>query len=360
MQSYTKLLKKSQKQSARQGCETVLELLSLLQELQPGQNDAAIKALETWCFASMPLPMDDQSKLLSDIAQAVADIDAPPNLWLFLLLKGGEIYSRADKDPLLAAVHSSAAPIRLDDEAVARAASLLWASAQPSRVLERWSRCLEAPSASALAEKVLLNTFQEAVDPEDDDFFLDLDPWLTMPPELMERLCTMAGEHSALRGLAELTLQKRDRSTPLPGSKKEADVFLKHPPPAETLYDVLLWMLGFPPTRASDHFLSELLRQTAAYATAEHGWTRLAEALRRHGSTNLAYRVWQLWKELGLLNDGTINQDVEQAKQRLKPMASRGKPSNEGEKKGKKGGRKKTLLDEVLEEKRKKKNEGTS
>ena len=360
MQASLKQLEKSQKQSARQGCEAVLELLPLLQELQPGQNDTATKVLETWCFASMPLPMNDESKRLSDIAQALAGFDAPPTLWLFLLLKGGEIYARADKDPLLAVVHNAASPIRLDEEAVSRAAKLLWASSEPSRVLERWSRCLEASSGSALAEKVLLNTFEEALDPEDEDFFLNLDPWLTMPPELMERLCTMAGEHFALRGLAELTLQKRDRSTPLPGSEKEAAIFLEHPPPAETLYSMLLWMLGFKPTRASDRFLEELMRQTAPYATKEHGWTRLAEALRGHGSAKLASSVWQLWQELGLFADGPHKNDLEQAKLRLKPLASRGKPTQAGAKKGKKGGRKKTLLDEVLEEKRNKKKQGSS
>ncbi len=348
------------KQATHLGCQAMLQLLPLLREMRPNQNDTLIKALGIWCSASGPLPMGGVKDQLTAIAREISGLDLPPHIWLFLLLKGGEIYSRAEKDPLLATIQSKASPMSLEEKSLTQAVFLLRETKHPVRVLERWSACLESSALQALARKFLLDCFEDSSNPEGDFFYIRLAPWLNIPRELMEKLLPLAGEDFPLRGLGELALAKRNPSTLLPENQEEASVFLKQLPPADILYRVLLWMLRFPPTRASDPFLAEIIGQVAEYADREDKWALLAEALNHYGSANLAYSVWQIWKKMGLLDAAHASEDFKQAKLWLKPLASRGKPSSTGGRKGKKSGKKKTLLDEVLEEKRKNKNKGSS
>ena len=327
---------------ARRIFNTGLELLPLIRDLAPGRSDILKQVMQRWTTAVALLPPPHARDSLTAMADTAVQLPVNPSVWLVLLVKGSEAFPSEAKDPVLARIRDHVAPFSLEED-FASASTFLGATSQPGQAFRRWARCLDPDSLQSLAERLLEEYFRETTE-KWHPFAQDL--WLVVPEDFMRDLVESSGRDHPLLGLARLTLNKADRSTPLPENEREAEWLLCSPPPEETLCSALLWMLTYSPTASSDAFLHRIVHQLADYATRQERWEEIALALREHGSTGLASLVWDSWEKLGLVESESDNEDFSSAWQALRPLAFKGKGRPGPKKKTpKKSPKQKSLLD---------------
>jgi hypothetical protein len=341
---------------ARRIFDTGLELLPLIRDLAPGRCEILKQVLQRWTSAVALLPPPYEKDRLTAMADTALRHPVDTSAWLVLLLKSSEAYASEAKDPVLARIRDHVAPLSLEERDFASASTFLGATSQPGLTFRRWARCLDASSLQSLAERLLDEYFRETTQ-KWHPFSNDL--WLVVPDDFMHELVESAGRDHPLFSLARLTLNKADRSTPLPENEKEAEWLLNHPPPDETLCSVLLWMLTYPPTASSDAFLHRIIIRLADYATRHKRWEEIALALRGHGSLELATLVWNSWEKLGLTESESDNEDFSSAWHALRPLAFKGKgKTGSGKKTPKKSPKQKSLLDSDVLQGSKNRNQG--
>lgn len=350
-------LEQGKAEAARHIFDTGLDILSLVRELAPGRSEILKRIMQRWAPAVALLPPPQARDRLTAMTDMALQLPVDPSVWLVLLIKGGEAYGSEAKDPVLARIRDNVAPFSLEDEDFSNANTFLSATPQPGKAFKRWTQCLDSSSLQSLAERLLEEFFRDTVDPASP--FSSKDLWLHIPDDFLRGLVEFSGKDHPLLGLARLTLNKADRSTPLPQSEKEADWLLSRLPPEETLCSVLLWMLTYPSTASSDVFLHRIVQQLADYATREERWEEIALALREHGSLELATLVWDSWEKLGLVDSESGNEDFCSAWRALRPLAFKGKgKSGSGKKTPKKSPKQKSLLDSDVLKGSKNRNQG--
>ena len=341
---------------ARRIFDTGLELLPLIRDLAPGRCEILKQVMQRWTTAVALLPPPHARDSLTAMADTAVQLPVNPSVWLVLLVKGSEAFPSEAKDPVLARIRDHVAPFSLEKEDFASASTFLGSTPQPGQAFRRWARCLDPYSLQSLAERLLEEYFRETTE-KWNPFAQDL--WLVVPDDFMRDLVESSGRDHPLLGLARLTLNKADRSTPLPENERETEWLLSSPPPEETLCSALLWMLTYPPTASSDAFLHRIVHQLADYATRQERWEEIALALREHGSTGLASLVWDSWEKLGLAKSESNNEDFSSAWHALRPLAFKGKgKAGSGRKTPKKGPKQKSLLDSDVIQGSKNRNQG--
>jgi hypothetical protein len=335
--------------------ETLLRLVSLHQDLIPEDTDSLQRALDIWEQGVEPLPLDFAPEALSALTATLTQLHLPASRHLFVLAKSSDTVFGSKNTSAIRAI-SRTAPLKLTAGDLSRASDILEGVQRPHAVFRCWRSCLSPEDQTALAEKILTRAFEQAV--SDDALELLFAPgqecpWCVMPIDLVEQLHQLVSPDFDLRGLSELTLALHPTSPPMPSGPQEAKPLLTQLPPHEKLFPLLIWMLTWPKNRYSAAFFEQLIRQAAESITKNRQWSELALAVREDKFRDLASRIWALWKEQGLFERLDQDQDFAKARSIVMVMAQPRAPQ------GKKGRSKgKSLLEEVLEERRRNKNRG--
>jgi len=333
--------------------ETLLRLVSLHQDLIPEDTDSLERALDIWEQGVEPLPLDFAPEALSALTATLTQLHLPASRYLFILAKSSDTVFGSKNTSAIKAI-ARTAPLKLTAGDLSRASDILGGVQRPHAVFKCWRPCLSTEDQTALAEKVLTHAFEQAVslDALEPPFApVQECPWCALPIDLVEQLHRLVSPDFALRGLTELTLALHPTSPPMPSGPQEAELLLTQIPPHEKLFPLLIWMLTWPKNRYSAALFEQLIRQAAESITQHRQWSELALAVRDDQFKDLAARIWALWKEQGLFERLEQDQDFAKARSILMVMAQPRAPQ------GKKGRSKgKSLLEEVLEERRRNKN----
>ena len=336
--------------------ENLLALLDLQKDIFPRDMAPVENALQAWEECLEPLPLDlDPAAPLNRLTRRLAKLPLSAARFLFLLAKSTDTLSSQKLTSIIEHIRQNKPELQLTEIDFPRAFELLDMAYKPKKVFQSWQAFLSSKDQRRLAERYLMHLFARASSDENLSLAFSLDdicPWCDLPIDLFKHLLKSVNRDFALRGLMELTITMAPVSPPMPQKAAQARPLLDQLPPPQTLSPMLLWMLTWPQNSYSAAFYEQLIRNAADHITERQGWKGLAQAVSRFQLKDLAARIWDLWTELGLFDRSDTDQSFDDARELLRPLARAGTWKGRGRPKGR------TLLDEVLEERRQKKKKG--
>lgn len=336
----------------RQCTEHLLELFRLHKQLGIGEHNLLEKSLQIWEKFIYFVPLPEDQKTWQELSEYIVRLPLSSSRYLFLLHKCAQDPTSSVK-VLQESIYKAKAPLELNREDVEYAKDLLY-STDSVETFRSWRAYLKPDDLRAIAERLLSASYKDSLDDIGADQILALGPrWIEMSRKLMWELSKEVSPDFPYAGLLHLTLKTSEGFYPMPHNEQEARPFFEYHTPAADLYEMFFWMLSWPETSYSNTFFEKIIWKLVDYVSQYKLWAELADAISETRSKDLARRVWDIWNSNDLFDLLGDRQDFKEAQEILRPLAFRSKPK----KPKKKGPKKKSLLDEVLEERRNKKKE---
>jgi hypothetical protein len=322
---------------------------------QLGLQDTSLldQATQEWQEAIAHLPTFTVFRHLDKLLVTMCSSPVSDAALLFVIMKRVEHAPQIQGIKSLDTVLQERAPLHASEQELHRIVDKINEQSDLENIFQAWQSCLAQEDYQRLVRlflhRVLNETYKEqsTLDFLFDNPYLD---WSKIPISLMQDFLQVLSPDFSLYGLVLLSAKKNTTDCPTPKNATEAQYFLDHLPPPEILDNMLKWMLSWPTTPYRNAFLAAVIANHADYLTQNKGWVRLVRGIQFNRLSKLAELVWDLWQELDLFSRLKQDQDFRSARDILQHMAYRSKKSRASSS----GRKKKTLLDEALEEKSKK------
>ncbi|MFP4428519.1 MAG: hypothetical protein ACLFPB_04285 [Desulfovermiculus sp.] len=337
---------------AIQSLEQIIEL-----HAQLGISDPYLleRATRDWQEAVSALPFDRSSRHLDQLLETMCSAPVPDAALLFAVMKRVEQARRVQGITSIAQVQKQRAPLQITEDKLRECVHLIGLDCDLDNVFQAWQACLTKNDYQKIVQLFLLRVFDETCNDQtapDLLFRASSLEWADLDPSLLQNFAAILPPDFSLYGLVLLSVKTGQTDPPVPQNATQAQYFLDHLPPPQMLDEMLSWMLTWPNTPYRNSFLAAVIKNHVQYLTQNRKWWPLARAIQLHDLPKLAELVWDIWQELDLFSRLRDSQDFQSAREFLKPLAYKSKQPKGSSSRS----RKQTLLDQVLEEKKKKPN----
>ena len=332
-------------------------IYTLFEQLGMDDRSLLITMTSTWKEAVGPMPFYDIYKHLDTLLATMCRSPVPDGAFLFPLLKRAEASSSPKDIKSLALFKEERVPLQVTEDDVQHFVQDLSLCMDLEGTFKAFKHCLTEEDYRSLVQRFLIEACEASCESAHVDDLFGPDPdltWTDIPQPLMRDFAEIVSSDFSLYGLVQMSAQTSGNNPPVPKNAAEARAFLDHLPPPRILDQMIDWMLTWPSTPYRNDFLATVIFHHADYLTENKGWEYLADSIRIYRLNTLATLIWDIWSERDLFSRLRKDEDFQEAVRALKMMIPRkGSPkSSPGKKK------KKTLLDEVLEERKQRQKKG--